>query len=190
MSEQATKDPFNLPPQHAAPDFCAQLEPQFEPPAEASEARMARLRALAAIEINKESDAEIVARMVAEERAKRAEALLPKDTSGWPAEYDRINIFKGPQKFDKAYVELGINGYTIKAPRGTDIILPRVFVTECLDHAIEEVTTQSQGGLITRPVHRFPYQKLGEASPAEYKAFQDEQKALAAQQENTARMSA
>lgn len=143
---------------------------------ESPEARMVRLRAAAQVEIDKESDQEIIARIVAEERAKRAEALLPKDTSGWPAEYSRITIFKGAQKFDKAYVELGLNGYTIKAPRGVPIVLPNVFITECLDHAIEDVTEQSQGGLICRPVHRFPYNNYGPVTTEEYKAYQAGQK--------------
>lgn len=150
---------------------------EFTAGGESPEARMVRLRAAAQVEIDKESDQEIIARIVAEERAKRAEALLPKDTSGWPAEYSRITIFKGAQKFDKAYVELGLNGYTIKAPRGVPIVLPNVFITECLDHAIEDVTEQSQGGLICRPVHRFPYNNHGPVSADDYKAYQVQQKA-------------
>jgi hypothetical protein len=149
---------------------------------ETPEQRMARLRALAQAEIDKETDAEVVARMVAEERAKRADELLPKDTSGWPADYDKIEIAMGPNKNDPLHVPLGLNGFTIKAPRGKEIIVPHIFVTECLDHAIEEITVQSQGGLITRPQRRFPYQFLGKATPEEYKTFVTEQKALAERQ--------
>lgn len=159
-------------------------------PAESTEERMARLRALAQVEINKETDDEIVAKMVAEERARRAQELLPIDTTGFPADYDKINIYKGREKQDKAYVELGLDGYTIKAPRGREIILPHVFVSECLDHAVEEITTQSEGGLITQPAHRFPYQFIGKATPAEYKEFQIQERALADRDFRVARASA
>ena len=155
-----------------------------KPDGEDADTRMARLRALAQIEIDKESDQEVVARIVAEERAKRAEALLPKDTSGWPADYDKIEIFEGKSKEDPQYVTLGLNGYTIKVPRGAQVILPHVFVSECLDHAVEDVTIRSQGGLITRPVKRFPYSFVGKATADEYKAFQAEQRELASRQQS------
>ena len=170
----------------------ADLTPKpVESEGETLDARMARLQALANIEIAKESDEEIVNRLVAEARAKRDEALLPKDTSGWPAEYVKVNIFKGPNKFDLSYVPLGLNGYIIKVPRGETVILPKIFVTECLEHAIEEITVQSQGGLITQPRHRFPYQILGEATPEEYREYQVQQKEKAAREMRVAeRMSA
>lgn len=157
---------------------------------ETAEQRSARLRAAAQIEIDKERDAEEVSAIVAAERQRRAQELLPTDSSGFPAEYVKVTIFKGQGKHDLSYVPLGINGFCIKAPRGIQIILPKIFVDECLEHAIEEVTEQSQGGLITRPVHRFPYNLHGVATKAEYQAFMVEQKALAERQTTTARMSA
>ncbi len=153
--------------------------------------RMARLQKLADKEIAKESDEEIVKRLVAEARTKRDADLLPKDTSGWPAEYLKVNIFKGPNKFDLSYVPLGLNGYIIKVPRGETVILPKIFVDECLEHAIEEITVQSQGGLITQPRHRFPYQVIGTATTEEYKEYQVQQKEKAARELRSAeRMSA
>ena len=174
MSEQKMNEGFGV----VLPgSMNADLAPK---PAEAApeslDVRMARLKALADVEIQKESDAEIVKQMVAEDRAKRAAALLPVDTSGWPAEYLKVNIFKGPNKFDLSYVPLGLNGYTIKVPRGVDVILPKIFVDECLEHAIEEITVQSQGGLITQPRHRFPYTVKGTATAEEYKEYQAQQK--------------
>lgn len=149
---------------------------------ETPEQRLARLQLLADAAISQETDDEVVQRMVAAARAKRAEELLPKDTSGFPKDYVRVVIFKGRDKFDLSYVPLGINGFVIKVPRGEDVILPRCFVTECLEHAIEEVTVQSQGGLITRPAHRFPYNEKGPATEDEYKEYQTQQRELAQKQ--------
>ena len=153
-----------------------------EPVAETEDQRMARLQHLADIQIGEESDAEIVERLVAEARAKRAAELLPTDTSGFPADYDRVEIFEGQGEHDIAYAPLSINGFAIKAPRGLPIILPHVFVTECLDHAIETHVTQTKTGLILRSSHRFPYRVIGKATADEYKAYQKEQRDLAARQ--------
>lgn len=150
-----------------------------ETPAE----RLARLQAQAEAIIAQETDAEVVERMVAEARAKRAAELLPVDTAGFPKDYVRVVIFKGSQKFDLSYVPLGIGGFVIKVPRGEEVILPKCFVTECLEHAIEEVTVQSEGGLITRPAHRFPYNLKGAATEDEYKAYQQSQRELVTKQQ-------
>lgn len=175
----------------AAPAREPVITPAAPPPpgllAETPEARLVRLRALAQKEIDKETDEEVVAQMVAEERAKRAAALLPTDTSGFPAEYVWVTVFKGRDKNDLEYVPLGIDGYIIKVPRGDKVCLPRVFVDECLEHAVEEITVRSQGGLITRPAHRFPYTVHGVATAEEYRQFQVEQKAKAAFQLQAAR---
>jgi hypothetical protein len=149
---------------------------------ETQDERMARLQVLADLQIGKESDAEIVERLVAEARAKRAAEMLPTDTAGFPADYDKIEIHEGQGEHDMTYVPLGIGGFVIKAPRGVDIIVPHAFVTECLDHAIETLVTQNKNGLILRNVKRFPYMFKGKATPEEYKQYQAEQKALAAQQ--------
>ena len=149
---------------------------------ETPEQRLARLQALADLQIGKESDAEIIERLVAEARAKRAAELLPMDTAGFPADYDRIEIYEGQGEHDLAYVPLSINGFCIKCPRGVEIILPHVFVTECLDHAVETRVTQTKSGLILRSSHRFPYRQMGKATPEEYREYQIEQKKLVAQQ--------
>ena len=149
---------------------------------ETPEQRMARLQHLADLQIGRETDAEIIERLVAEARAKRAAELLPMDTAGFPADYDRVEIYEGQGEHDLPYVPLTLNGYCIKAPRGVEVILPHVFVTECLDHAIETRVTQSKGGLTLRSAHRFPYRAVGKATPDEYKAYQKQQKELATQQ--------
>lgn len=155
-------------------------------------ARLAALRAKAEAQAAAEFDEDAVfAKMLADARARRSTALLsaangeaeiPTDTQGFPAEYVKIRIFPSPHSDDSKFVALGIGGFVIKAPRDEDIIVPRVFVTECLDHAVEEKTVKSQGGLVTRPVHRFPYQNLGPVSIEEYRVYQAEQRAKAAQQ--------
>lgn len=152
---------------------------------ETEEQRVARLRAVAEAEVARESDEQLLARLKAEARNRRAmnsDASIPTDTQGFPADYVRVEIFKGPNKQDPAYVPLGINGFVIKVPRGEEVILPRVFMTECLEHAIEDVTVQSQGGLITRPVHRFPFMMRGPATPDEYRAYQQSQRDKAARE--------
>lgn len=174
MSDDTQKQPEQKPLHNAAFGL--------PPVTETSDQRLIRLQKQAEALIAQETDAEVVERMVAEARAKRAAAELPQDTDGFPKEYVRVVIFKGSQKFDLSYVPLGINGFVIKCPRGEEVILPKCFVTECLEHAIEEVTVQSQGGLITRPAHRFPYSLKGPATPEEYKAFQDQQRELHSRQ--------
>ena len=149
---------------------------------ETPDQRMARLQHLADLQIGAETDAEIVERLVAEARAERAAKLLPMDTAGFPADYDHIELYEGQGEHDLAYVPLTIGGYCIKAPRGVPIILPHVFVTECLDHAIETRCIQRPGGLVLRSTVRFPYKALGKATQEEYQKFQKEQKALAMQQ--------
>ena len=150
--------------------------PMVEPETEA--ARIERLRAMAVAAVAAETDAEMLERFKAEERAKKLAAsgvIIPKDTQGFPANYVRLEIFKGQNKQDQSYVPLGIGGFVIKVPRGEEVIVPACFV-EVLEHAVEEVTIQSQGGLVTRPAHRFPYQVRGKATPEEYKVFQATQR--------------
>ena len=45
-----------------------------------------------------------------------------------------------------------------------------------LKNAVEDITLQGEGGLITRPALRFPYQILGPASEEEYQAFKAKMK--------------
>ncbi len=151
---------------------------QFETPEQRRERLQREADRLIAAEVEKEE----VAQMVAEARAKRAGANLPTDTDGFRKEYVYVTVFEGSQPFDLPYVPLGINGFVIKVPRGQEVILPKEFVTECLQNAIQEVTVRSQGGLITRPVHRFPFNVRGEATEEAYRAFQSKQKNLAREQ--------
>jgi len=102
-----------------------------------------------------------------------SEGTGPMDSQGFPKKYVRLEIFVGRDAQDLSYVPLGINGYVVKVTRGKEVILPSIFVTECLAHAIEEITTQSEGGLVTRPSLRFPYAVKGEATEAEYLEFRE-----------------
>ncbi len=101
----------------------------------------------------------------------------PIDAQGFPEEYVYLTIFAGRDKQDLAYVPLGIGGYVVKVSRGVEVIIPKVFVTECLEHAVEDITTQSEGGLITRPALRFPYSVRGPATKEAYQAFQAKNRA-------------
>lgn len=161
---------FGLPPEEAKPQE------------ETEQQRIARLRARAQAQAEAEFDEDAVfAKFLAEARDARAAELakpvveFQTDTQGFPEDYDKIEIAFGGKE-DVPYVPLGINGFVIKVPRGTDVIVPHLFVTDCLDQAIENITIRSQGGLITRPQRKYPYQFKGKASKAEYQAFQAEQK--------------
>jgi hypothetical protein len=157
--------------------------------------KVARLRAAAAAQVAKEFDEDaLMARFLAEARTKRTAQLagdeveLPTDTSGLPAEYVKVNIFRGQNKQDLGYVPLQLNGLVIKVPRGVDVILPRVFVTDCLALCVETITSPAYdtsgrlSGIELRDSHRFPYSEKGPATTAEYKAFQAQQLELAARQ--------
>lgn len=169
-------DDFGLPPVKAS-------EPQDE------KARVAALRAKAEAQAAAEFDEDAVfAKMLAEARAKRAAELLKEpvefaeDTQGFPQDYDVVYIYPGANEKDPTYVPLGINGFVIKAPRDREIIVPHIFVTECLDHAIEEKTEPivddagRQRGVRLRPVPRFQYRFIRKASTEEYQAFQQQQR--------------
>lgn len=155
------------------------LNGSFELPEETEEARVARLREIAAKRVARETDEELIDRFVAEARAKRvSSASEPQgslDAHGFPMDYDRVEIFKGQNKNDQSYVPLGIKGFVLKVPRGEEVIIPSCF-TEVLEHAVEEVTIQSQGGLVTRPALRFPFTKRGKATRDEYLVFRTEQR--------------
>jgi hypothetical protein len=103
--------------------------------------------------------------------AEAAEGTGPMDSQGFPKKYLKLEIFAGRDAQDLNYVPLGINGYVVKVTRGKEVILPSVFVTECLALCVEDITTQSEGGLVTRPSLRFPYTVRGEATEAEYQEF-------------------
>lgn len=163
------------------------VAPEATPAAETDEARMARLRAKAELQAATEFDeAAVYEKMLADARAARmakltAEAIaeLPVDTQGLPAVYDKVKIFRGVSKHDLSYVPLGLNGLMFKVPRDEVVILPRVVIQGCLEHAVETILVPTENGYVMRSAHRFPFQTLGEATPAEYHAFQLEQRAKA-----------
>ena len=164
------------------------MNDSFGLPEEQEEARIARLRKEAEQIVARETDEELIQRFVAEARAKRVS--LPQapqeslDSHGFPMDYDRVEIFKGQNKNDLAYVPLAIQGFVLKVPRGEEVIIPSCF-TEVLEHAVEEVTTRSQGGLVTRPALRFPFTRRGKATRDEYLAFRAEQRRRIETQQGT-----
>ena len=166
------------------------LPPEVTPPAvETEQERIARLRAKAEAQAAQEFDEDAVyAKLLADARAAKLAKLendkgveFPTDTRGFLADYDKIVVFRGQDKNALGYVPLGINGFVIKVPRDEEVIIPHEF-TEVLEHAIEEITIVSQGGLVTRPAHRYPFNFKGKATPAEYQAFQVAQKNKAERQ--------
>lgn len=162
-----------------------QVNDKFSAPTqdETNAQRLARLRERAEVQAAQEFDEDAVfAKLLAEARQKQLARLsgeqvdLPLDTNGFPEDYDVIRIFRGQNKQDLNYVPLSLNGLCIKVPRDVEVILPHAFVADCLDLCIEDITIQSEGGYITRPAQRFPYQFLRKATTAEYKAFQTQQR--------------
>ena len=158
--------------------------------AESPEARITRLRAKAALQAAAEFDEDAVyAQLLADARADNLKKLVadkgvefPLDTAGFVEDYDKINIYPSADPQSKGYVELGKNGFVIKVPRDTDVIIPHEFVVDVLDTTVETSVTQSKDGLILRNAKRFPYMFQGKATTAEYKAFQLAQKDKAQRQ--------
>ena len=95
---------------------------------------------------------------------------IPRDHRGLRKQYFKVKVYKGQSKNDQSYVKLGVNGYGIMVTRGVDAILPVDFI-HVLDHALEAVVVQSEGGLICEDTHRFPFEVKGEVSEADYLAF-------------------
>ena len=147
------------------------------PVQETEEQRLERIRAKAAGIIAAETEDALLKRLIAEERAK-ATPLTPID-QGFPAKYSRVIIYQGSGKQDQSFVPLGLNGNVVKVPRGVEVILQNCYIEECLERAVAEVTVQSYGGYTTRPSHRFQWKIVGEATPEEYRAFMESQKAKA-----------
>lgn len=98
------------------------------------------------------------------------------DSQGFPKEYVKLRIFQGSRPDDLKRVPIGIRGYVVEVDRGPVVVIHRAFA-EVLEHAIEDVTVSGEGGLVTRPAHRFPFQILGPATEAEYLAFHASMKA-------------
>jgi len=143
----------------------------------------ARLREQAEVAVATQVDEKaLLAKYTAEALAKReaelredAEASLPEaevqdlDNLGFPKKYVKLTIFKGTSKQDLSYVPVGCNGYVWRIRRGEAVIVHSV-VADVLNHAVTEVVLQAEGGLITMPAHRFPYQATP-ATEAEYLAY-------------------
>lgn len=144
---------------------------------ETEEQRLERLRKAAAAVVAKETDEALLKRMIAEERAKTVPVALVEQ--GFPAKYSRVIIYQGPGKQDQDFVPLGINGNTVKVPRGVEVILQNCYIEECLERAVEEITVKSFGGYTTRPSHRFQWKIVSSATPEEYRVFMEGQKAKA-----------
>lgn len=163
MSETPNTD-FNLPP---TKEQLADLQAQLVAAKAAEASALARA-----------AEAETALAAADAKAAPDAEGTGSLDSQGFPAEYCRIEIYPGREKHDLGYVPLGINGYVLKIARGREVIIPKVFV-KMLEQAVEEITIQSEGGLVTRPAQRFPFSVKGDASVAEYQAFRDKMRAEA-----------
>lgn len=101
------------------------------------------------------------------------DALEPQgtlDEQGFPPQYSWVTIFAGRDTQDLPYVPIGVRGYVLKVQRGVKVAIPDVF-KHVLENAVEEVTVRAEGGLITRPAHRFAFSVHGPCSPAEYQEF-------------------
>ncbi|MBK8772208.1 MAG: hypothetical protein IPM06_17540 [Rhizobiales bacterium] len=154
------------------------------PEADETEAqRVARLRIKAETQAAQEFDEDAVyAKFLAEARDKRMKVLsgddveLPTDTRGFPLDYDKIEIFRGQNKQDLPQVPLSLGPVYQKSLAAGEVIVPHAFVEGRLALCVEDITIQSQGGYVTRPVQRFPYSFKSKATPEEYKAFQEKEK--------------
>ncbi len=162
----------------------------FGLPPETEDQKLARLKAQADAMVAAEAEKELLTQLVTRARNKAA-ALSPGvlesevDDNGFPRKYFKINVYKGGDKNDLPYVPVGVNGYFWKIRRGVDVIVPSV-VLEDLDHAIqgsvEQITLPNgRKSLEVTDALRFPYQNKGEVSEADYKAYQAEMRAQAAQ---------
>lgn len=114
--------------------------------------------------------AEANAKLLAATAPDAVEPVQDLDSQGFPKEYVRLQIFKGSRPDDLAYVPIGIRGFVVKVERGVEVVIHRAFA-DVLKDAIEDVTVSGEGGLVTRPAHRFPFQILGPATEADYQAF-------------------
>ena len=126
--------------------------------------------------------AEIEAQVRAEIKAEQAAAAEPAqptsiDGFGFPKEYERITVFEGGETDALGYVPVQVNGYPIQITRGEAVLVNKV-VGDALDAAREAKPVKTQGGLVTREVHRFPFQRAGRATEAEYLAFKANSKAV------------
>ena len=115
------------------------------------------------------------AKLIASGAGEPVEAPQDLDSQGFEKVYVKLNIAPGQRVDDPARVPLGINGYVIRVERGVDVIVHKAFA-DVLKNAVEDITLQGEGGLITRPALRFPYQILGPASEDEYQAFKAKMK--------------
>lgn len=170
------------------------LNEQFAVPPELE----AALRTKAAALVADLDETALLAQYVAEAKAKKLAEIRAKaevlsegakpnlDAHGFPEEYVELMIYKGQGKDQLSYVPIGVNGYFWKVQRGVRVVVPKV-VQHVLENAIGEEVVQAEGGLITQPVHRFPYQlHRDNVSKADYIKAREAGKAAAVSQVATA----
>jgi hypothetical protein len=158
------------------------------------EDRIAALRARAVAQAAAEFDEEkVYAQFLAEEKAKREDALRERasedavppvegiDDFGFPEKYVWLTVARGGQAHDSEYCTPGINGFVWKIRRGEKVAVHEV-VAKVLENAVSEVIIQSEGGIISRPSPAWPFSVHGPCSKEEYKIYQAKMRTMTAQQ--------
>jgi hypothetical protein len=118
---------------------------------------------------------EIRSNLVAQQaqRAIAAQALPETETTDWrgfPKKYTRIIVHEGAGVNDLTYAPVSVNGHAVCIVRGAEIVINDVYI-EALRQAVEDRPVKTEGGLVCRPVRRYPFDVLGPATEAEYIAF-------------------
>jgi len=108
---------------------------------------------------------------IPDEAAVPAAPVEELDAFGLRKKYVKISIYDDHAKGAESVCKVGINGRVFLMKRGVLHIVPTA-VREVLDQAVENVLVQGEGQVITRPAMRFPYQFHGDATEAEYIAYQ------------------
>jgi hypothetical protein len=94
------------------------------------------------------------------------------DAHGFSKKRHKIFIHEAQSQTDPKKVFLSINGFAWDIQRGINVLVPPEVVS-ALNNAIGEHTVQSEGGLVTRPMHRFPFQDFGVASEKDIAEFEE-----------------
>jgi hypothetical protein len=154
-----------------------------------SDERIAELKAQAQQSVSRDIDEVALLEQFKKEALERATAALKEqaeaevsesnanegrglpDAHGFSKKRFRIFIHESQNASDPKEQPVSINGYAWNIKRGVDVLVPPE-VVHVLENAITEVVVQAEGGLITRPAHRIPFQNYGEATAADLAKFE------------------